>query len=526
MAVAELTLVLSGHLRRPQSADLRPFWRGFIELQKKLPAGKAVRQIVAHSWNPELESLADFVYKPIIQSHELQQLFYPEFLSLIDPPDRFERGLDRQHSTWKNVSIQAVLGNLRSRSMAVKMLDQLPSPSTQVLITRWDLGQSGTSQVNQLVMDSSLAEEYLYLSYFSEVDEGYADMWIVAPWEIAKKFGSIDAFALNCLSGRNNYLQEFCVTGWPRSYVRNGFEKALRNNTVQLILKFVSGFFGDSGAKNLKGGYLSRIKRRLFAPLTRFAERPPITAENSWISKSCDVPRKFPEFLSLNIHAILKYFILMEGLRGRTRFLTGEDFENTGQSGQVINPEAVALLVWSSEEGEVVVREVLQTSALPISAIIQMGTKVQIWSEDQHGEWSVQRVDKAFGSPRDRLFFSLEMISKKVGGQQPILILPSLSKYVSCRDWCYLNALLKYMSWKHLGYVGLCEGLVGQSSSEFPGLRHVKGEGAFNLNMAVGTADGVSPYLTCAGHDLSDLGARASKMMLEFPVVVDKGRLF
>ena len=44
MAAANLTLVLSGHLRRPESADLRPFWRGFIELQKKLPAGKSVRR--------------------------------------------------------------------------------------------------------------------------------------------------------------------------------------------------------------------------------------------------------------------------------------------------------------------------------------------------------------------------------------------------------------------------------------------------------------------------------------------------
>jgi hypothetical protein len=64
MATAELTLVLSGHLCRPQSADLRPFWRGFIELQKKLPSGKPVSQIVAHSWNPGLASLAYAAYAP------------------------------------------------------------------------------------------------------------------------------------------------------------------------------------------------------------------------------------------------------------------------------------------------------------------------------------------------------------------------------------------------------------------------------------------------------------------------------
>jgi hypothetical protein len=116
MATAELTLVLSGHLRRPNSADLRPFWQGFIELQKRLPKSKPVRQIVAHSWNPELGSLADFVYKPTARTHERQKLFYPEFLNLIEPPDLFERGLDRPKSTWKNVSIQSILGNVKSRA--------------------------------------------------------------------------------------------------------------------------------------------------------------------------------------------------------------------------------------------------------------------------------------------------------------------------------------------------------------------------------------------------------------------------
>lgn len=76
MAAAELTLVLSGHLRRPQSADLRPFWRGFIELQKKLPAGKPVRQIVAHSWNPDLATLAHAVYAPQAERHEHQACFF------------------------------------------------------------------------------------------------------------------------------------------------------------------------------------------------------------------------------------------------------------------------------------------------------------------------------------------------------------------------------------------------------------------------------------------------------------------
>jgi hypothetical protein len=526
MADAKLTLVLSGHMLRPDSADMRPFWRGFIELQKRLPSGKPVHQIVAHSWNPELDSIAEFVYRPNIHKHERQQVFYAEFIYTIDPPDRFERGLDRPNSTWKNVSIQSVLGNVRSRARAVQMIDELPLSGGQVLITRWDLGQSGSSQVNRLVMDSSLSEEYVYLSYFSEIDEGYADMWIVSPWRIARKFGSIDGFVLDCLAGRNGYLQKFCQTGWPRSYIKTGIEKAISHNYVQLIIGFLSKFLGDSGAKSLKGNLLNRVKRRLLAPLTRFIERPTITAENSFIPKSNNIPRIFPDFMSLNIHALLKYFMLTEGIREKTRFLTSEDFELTEKSGQLINPQPTALLIWNSDEDEAEIRALLKFSVIPIAYVVQMGKNLRLWNKNQSNEWSVKTLSHTNGSSRDQLLFGLESVRKSGDGLTPILIMPSLSKYLSCQNWHYLNALLKYIAWSQLGYVGLFGSRAGRPSQDFPGLSYLKGPGAFSLEMAAGTVNGILPYLNRADPDLRDVCVRAERMMLEFQVLAEKEALF
>ena len=522
----ELTLVLSGHLCRPQSADLRPFWRGFIELQRKLPTSRKVGQIVVHSWNPELAGLARAVYAPHAECHEIQPCFHPEFLHSIDPPDRFELGLDRLNSTWKNVSLQSVLGNARSRAKVVQLMDELPEHGGQVLITRWDIGQSGTSQVNHLVMDSSLPDGYTYLSYFSEVDEGYADMWIVAPWQTARKFSSFDQFVLDCVSGKNEFLQEFCKTGWPRSYKRHYLEKIRWNSYGALVVSKIAKILGDSGAKSLKGNFLTKIKRRIFAPLLRYIERPPVTAENSYIPESIGAPQKYPEFLSLNIHAFLKYFMLSMGIRENIRFLTAEDFEVTEGCGQIINPQGFALLVWSSHEDEDAVKKMLGSNVLSITVLVQMGDDLKIWSRVESHEWEVQKVFEKIKQPHERLLFALRAVSKLLSEASPLLIVPSLSRYESCRDWFCLNALFKYVSWKRVGYVGFVDGLSGKPSLEFPGLHLTKGDGAFSLEMAVGTPEGIRSYLEVTNEGLSGVCRRVNQMMLEVPVLVERGGMF
>lgn len=522
---AGLTLVLSGHLLRPQSADLRPFWLGFIELQKKLPAGKPVRQIVAHSWNPELAPLARAVYSPQAERHEHQACFYPEFMWQITPPDRFEKGVDRPSSTWKNVSIQSVLGNARSRARAVELMDELPSSKGQVLISRWDLGQTGGEQVNQLVADATLPEDYLYLSYFSEVDEGYADMWVLAPWADARRFGCFDTFVLDSLAGRNRYLELFSRGGWPRARVKTRFEAWWSHPVGQRVHALASKLV--QGVQNrARGDDLSqRIVRRLAGPVYRFLSRPPVTAENSCISEFEAQPLVFPAFQALNIHALLKFFILSEGMRERVRFLTREDFDITSQSGQLINPKPVALLVHDADDAAMA--HLLTESPLPLAAIYQMGAgNVRQHVPDGQGGWVVTALCAAGSSPRDFMACALDAELRRDEGPVPVLVMPTVDRYLGCTDWFYMNALAKYLDWSCTGYVGFASSLAGKPYLDFPDIQLVRGGGAFSLLMAAGTAPGLRAFLDVADPDLKEVSDRADRMLLEFPVVVKDGGLF
>ncbi len=525
MAASELTLVLSGHLRRPQSADLRPFWRGFIELQKKLPAGKPVRQIVAHSWNPDLAPLACAVYAPQAERHEHQACFYPEFMLQVEPPDRFERGVDRLTSTWKNVSIQSVLGNARSRARAVKLMDELPSPQGQVLITRWDLGQTGGAQVNQLVADATLPENYLYLSYFSEVDEGYADVWVLAPWADARRFGRLDAFVIDSLAGRNRYLELFSGGGWPRARIKTRFEAWWSHPVGQRVHSLASKLVQGVQNRARGGGLPQRIVHRLTGPVHRFLSQPPVTAENSCVPGFEARPPVFPAFLALNIHALLKFFILSEGLRDRVRFLTHEDFDLTAQSGQLINPKPVVLLVHDAED--TAMARLLAESPLPLAAIYQMDAgNVRQHVPNGQGGWDVTVLRAAGSAPRDFMTSALDAELSRGTGALPVLVMPTVEQYLGCTDWFYMNALAKYLAWSRTSYVGLVSSRAGKHYLDFPGLQLVRGGGAFSLRMAAGTAEGMRAFLDVADPDLNEVSDRADRMLLEFPVVVKDGGLF
>lgn len=523
----ELTLVLSGHLCRPQTADLRPFWRGFIELQRKLPTSRKVGQIVVHSWNPELAGLARAVYAPHAECHETQPCFYPEFVHRIDPPDRFELGLDRLNSTWKNVSLQSVLGNARSRAKAVQLMDKLPEQAGQVLVTRWDLGQTGSAQVNQLVADAAMPASHLYLSYFSEVDEGYADMWLLAPWAIARRFGDFDAFVLDALAGKNAYLKEFSESGWPRARKKTRYEDAISHPVGQRAHALASRLIGAIRSRALGSTLPERVLRRLTGPIQRFLERPPLTAENSCVMGLEAAPRTFPSFMALNIHALLKYFILSEGLREQTRFLTHEDFEISMLSGQLINPQPVVLLLWGSDDDEQALSRLVEASPLPLDAVYLLGKgAARVWTPAPDSRGAMRVLAPGAGSDRDRLLCALADVANQAGESAPVLIMPTAAAFLNCQDWYYLNALLKYIAWRQQPYVGLNGGRSVKVSMEFPGLSMARGGGAFSLNMAAGTAGGIRPFLDASDLTLNGLSERADRMLLEFPVVVKDGGLF
>jgi hypothetical protein len=339
----KINVCISGHICRDNSSNLYSFWQGFINLQRSLPNGIEVK-IFGHSWNPEFNSLAKAVYGTECILSEEQPSFVDVYGPLINPVNKYEKGLVRHKSRWFKNSPQLLVGITKSRSNAIKLLSEHNVQEDEwVLATRWDQGCAGSKEVNIVNIDKSLPKEYFYLSYFSEVDEGYADMWFFTNKKLASKFEGYNDFIVDCLAGENDYFEKFTSSGWPIALPRNPKPDAVirLNGYINKIASLVLNL----SVKALSGTKLYNKVFGLRAKFEKIVSKPLITGENS-LKLDSKTQVVFPSYQGLNIHAMLKYFCISNGLREDMRFLDIKDFE-LGDKGLVINPLDFCYVIYS-----------------------------------------------------------------------------------------------------------------------------------------------------------------------------------
>ncbi len=514
-----ITLVLSGHI----SGHILPFWRSFIQLQARLPVNKAVRQVVAHSFNPELTDLVKAVYAPHSMQCDHWEVFYAKALEEIGLEHVF--GLQAIHakSASKDKPLQSVLCSAYSRARATQLMDQLPIKKGQVLFAYWDSGGSSPAQLNQIIVDTSLPEDYCYLSYSSEIDMGYPDGWMLAPWKLARRFGGFYQFVLDALSSRNEYLELFTQIGWPRARTKSHYENFLLYFFGSKLCTIITKIIQDN-LNCLKGdNFFRRILRRSLRSIYLVLTWPPVTSENSCLADFKKLRAVFPKSLALNIRSLLKYFILFNGFRDRVRFLTKEDFEITSQSGQIINPQQLILVVYEGSES---LLHLSTRSPLPLAAVYQMADGlVYEYLPDGRGNWISTIFQPLTSTLKDQMFCVIGVAEDRFDNSMPLLLMPSVDQYCACVDWFYLNALMKYIVWKGLDYVALDSPLRGKPHLEFPDI-YVVLSSTFSFFSSAGTVGGIRKLLaTTTSQSLMD-GECESEIYLEFPVVSKDGGLF
>ena len=499
-------LAISGQVAREHSSDLINFWSGFINIQREINIRGPI-SIIAHSWNPEFNLLVTQVYNPAKLISEKQQNFVDEYMPIINPVDLFERGLVRVKSTWRRCSPQALIGNARSRSKVMQLLDDFkPDEVGQVIAVRWDQGVTGSLSVNTIIHDPSMPSDYIYMANYSEIDEGYADMWFIAPYELAKKFSMYDQFVLESLAGSNGYLNAF-TNNWPLSLpsdvkliqIKSRLHWLFKKIPRVRLLKLASLF----------GSYFNRKAIGLFQRLDKFFSEVRLTGENSILLSELHQGVKWPIFQAINNHAILKYFILEKGLREETRFLDLNDFERNLQSaGTLINPVEYALVVYShssySDCWHMVMSQMIKYMPQNCKAVILLAEDSKLTHEKFKGLESdlVQLITYPDYAPyTERLKNSFEKISEL----WPIAyFMHEDMPLVSPIDQYYLNGLLHYIKYSgeifiklvdtnyvdeklsHPGFPGLVQNTGGYSISVQPALIDTKKFAAFLTNFKCG----------------------------------------
>jgi len=518
----KLFIAISGKITRENSANLMNFWKGFINIQSAIYDIDSLK-IVSHSWNPEFNNLVKNVYNVNFSSSELQGSFTKEFMPLINPVNKFEKGLRRSDSTWSNVTPQTILGNLRSRAEAIKLLRNFDiDEDAQILATSWDQG-SGSDSVNNIIFDKSLDKNYHYISYYSAVDEGYSDMWFVSPYKLAIKFEQLDKYALDVFANKNDYFDNFTKNGWPLAIQKNKthefidrYKKFIHNKILKRfnfdLFKQLSPFIATK-LTGLEG----IVKHKL--------EQPLLSGENSLLISS-KTKVVFPNYQALNIHAILKSFILDNKLRKDTRFLDIKDFKHT-HSGQMINPIEFSYVIYShssfSDCWDMAInqaKEYLPSNCKKIYLISDSSeetfklfssfsddTQVELLTYENEEKYT-NRLIKAFtevGKIFDFIYFVHEDM-------------PLVNKV----NQVYLNTLLHYMSNSNEYYIKLVDTNYVDSKEDhdsFPSLVKNYGGHSFSLQVSLLKPDFLCEFLANFNEDIYGLEKVCVESNLRFSAV-------
>lgn len=521
--MSELFIAISGQIVRENSANLMNFWRGFINIQNSIYDIDNLK-IVSHSWNPEFDDLVKSVYNASFISSEVQGSFAKEFMPLIDPMSKFEKGLKRSDSTWKAVTPQTILGNLKSRSKAIGLLKKFDlSDDAQILATRWDQGCTGSESVNSIIFDKSLNINYHYISYYSAVDEGYADMWFISPYKLAVKFEQLDKYALDVFADANDYFDNFTKNGWPLAIQKNRtyeqidkYRKSIINTfSTKLHFDLLKRLFPFFATKIT--GLERRVKHRM--------DQPFFSGENSLLTGS-ETNVTFPNYQALNIHAILKSFVLDNKLREYVRFLDIKDFEHT-HSGQMINPIEFSYVIYSHSSSSDCwsfiikqARKCLPSSCKEIYLIsdnsgetyrsfnnLQEGLRVKLLTYENEDKYttrlakSLAKIEKEF----DFVYFVHEDM-------------PLIGKV----NQVYLNSLLHYMNNSNEYYIKLMDTAYvdkKEDHSSFPGLVENYGGHSFSMHASLLRPDFIHKFLVGVDEDFYGLERECVDSNLRFSAV-------
>lgn len=328
-----INLLISGQIYRKNS--LESFWKGFINIQKQLPSNYRVSSIFSHSWNPEYSKLATHVYGEHSSIHETQRNYNPIVLKDLCTKDVFEDGDKRSKGTWKNISFQNVLGNLQSRSRVADLFNKTDGVS---LFLRWDFGVTGGYPVNSLSLDPLAPEDYVYISDFNHLDEGYPDMWIMLPSNLVKNFKDLYIFGVECLTLKNDYYDLMTKDGWINSYKQKKEPSKISQKFKLITNRFLSISTIDKLLNYIIYAKINNIFYRAIKRLSRKIRYrlhlPKIQAEIYSLEHPSHA--KFSKIQSLNIHSIFKYYFYQKNLRPLLRFSNPMDVYNV-EHGVLIN---------------------------------------------------------------------------------------------------------------------------------------------------------------------------------------------
>ena len=204
----KVALCLHGYFGTLSTNDFTTAAGGYEHIKERVLSKVDDVDVYVHCWQPEFEEQINELYSPKESIFEEQVDFDKVCEENGIDQAYIDAGFPRHLSILENAVASRILSFYYSRCQSLQLA--LKGEYDWIITTRFDISQRGGSEVNQIRFFPDSDRNFLYTSYWDQINLGYADMWFYGDKQIMQQYSSIYERALIDFKPRSKY--ELMVT--------------------------------------------------------------------------------------------------------------------------------------------------------------------------------------------------------------------------------------------------------------------------------------------------------------------------
>ena len=211
----KIAVCLHGYFGTLSTNDFTTAAAGYEHIKERIMSKGHEVDFYVHCWQPEYADEIIELYNPK-QMVLKEQIDFSKICQLNEISQEYtDHMFDRDRTMFKNATFERILSFYYSRCEALELSFDLDYD--WIITTRFDIGQRGGSEVNQIRFEPDSSPDYLYTTDWNQKNCGYGDMWFYGSENVMRKYSKIYKSALKDFKPDSEYEMTLTRKGWPDS---------------------------------------------------------------------------------------------------------------------------------------------------------------------------------------------------------------------------------------------------------------------------------------------------------------------
>jgi len=218
----KVAVCLHGYFGTVSTGDFTTSAAGYENVKESILSKVDNVDFYVHCWQPEMEEQVRKLYNPKDAVFEDQIDFDVVAKQHNISQAHIDGNFPRHLTMYNNAIVSRILSFYYSRCESIKLA--LEEEYDWIITTRFDIGtRGGDIPVNKIRFYPEKESEYLYTTFWDQMNCGYGDMWFYGSPAVMRVYNKIYDRALEDFQPHSDY--EKCVTtAWPHSKKYNVYD--------------------------------------------------------------------------------------------------------------------------------------------------------------------------------------------------------------------------------------------------------------------------------------------------------------